>query len=87
VACGSRHMGRIFRRKKEKATRWYSSTTRSFFLVGLLSPDIKEVDFRIRRAGRVENAWEMRSAYIILVQRIESILKCVLVLNELSTTP
>jgi hypothetical protein len=73
AACESRQIGRIFRTRKEKATRWYSSTTRSFVLVGLLSPDIREVDFRrVRRAERVENAWEMRNVYIIVVQRIES---------------
>jgi hypothetical protein len=40
--------------------------------MGLLSSDIREIEFRrIRCAGRVENAREMRIAYIILVQRIE----------------
>jgi hypothetical protein len=40
--------------------------------MGLLSSDIREIEFRkIRCAGRVEDAREMRIAYIILVQSVE----------------
>jgi hypothetical protein len=72
--CGKRLIGRIFGTKEEKTTGWYNCTTRSFILIGLLSPDIvREIDLRrIRYAGRVESTREMRTTNIILVQRIES---------------